>query len=425
MKYWLCCLFSLLLLSLSAQSVVQDANLRLRNGNLQPTTIPSLLEYKDSATYKLDGSPVTTFEIRSSRRHQKGLNIVGFYCQRHSLYWINATGTILDFDLWYGPLEVRSGINGFKIALESGTIKLRFPTKRPRKLKMRSGYDSVDPVNNPVEIYEIQTPPPGTMDGISITAYYFPRQNIYWLHKVGGIAGFNLWYGPFTLGQTQQSLELMVRLNKFKFFVGQPIQVQVIVKNNSNFPQILRFSSGLKGDYRIDSRFRWSENRFFTQAFTQVTVPAYSEVLLLGHKHTNQDFPLSPGNHSIVGIAKTTNLGRLRSQPVTFSVVGGDFNVNQAMTKAVDLITKRRYAEAIILLQRIISFEASNNIAHYNLACAYALSNQIDRALNALEDSFRFGYTDFTHAWVDSDLSNIHNHPRFKMLLRKYDPNHR
>lgn len=409
---------------LAQKHLFQDAQMRLNRGELRPSGPPPTLVYVEQLRYQNDGSLVEEFPIRSSKRGG-GLDVVGYHSARHSLFWVHATGTMLKLDLWYGPISMRSSTTAFASALEAGTINLPFPTEFPIRLDRKVGYDSTDPVNNPVEVYVIQSPPPRTVDGITITAYYFPRQSLYWLHREGGLAGFNHWYGPFALGQhSQQPLELFVRLNKSNFRIGENIGIQVVVKNNSNVPQTLRFSSGLQGDYQIDSTFQYSQNRVFTQALTQVSVPAYAEATILNYKHSRRDYPLSPGRHSIIGLANPMGPGAIRSEPVIFSVTGGiNVNNDDAMTKAVDLITKQRYAEAIILLLRVVGNEPNNEIAYYNLACAYSLSNQIDKAIDALENAFRTGYNDYSHVWLDSDLGNIHNHPRFKRLLKQYDPN--
>lgn len=411
-------------LNAQSQRIFRDANVRLSQGNLRPSSPPPTLRYVSRLSYQLDGSAVEEFMIQNSRR-DKGLEVVGYYCARHSLYWVHAMGTFLNLNLWYGPITVRTGINGFRIAIEAGSIQLPFPTEVPDRLDRKEGYESTDPIQNPVEVYLIQSPPPGTVDGITVTAYYFPRQNVYWLHQVGGIAGFNNWYGPFSLGQTQQDLEILVRLNKQNYSLGENIRVQVVVKNNSNYNQVLEFPSGLKGDYRINNLYRYSQDRFFTQAFTRVEVPAYSEAVLLNYTHRRRDYPLPQGRYKIVGLAETSNMGSLRSEAVDFSVAGVSFDPEDSMTKALDLITKARYVEAIILLQNLIAQNPNDAIAHYNLACAYSLSNQIQKALDSLEMSFRCGYDDFSHAWVDSDLSNIHSHPRFEALLRQYDRDRR
>ena len=143
--------------------------------------------------------------------------------------------------------------------------------------------------------------------------------------------------------------------------------------------------------------------------------------MLLGKDHTNRDYSLAVGAHTVVGLAKTMNFGLLQSNPVSFTVQRGIIiDTSGDMDKAIDLIKKQRYAEAIVLLQIMISNSPGNAIAYYNLACAYSLSNQTEKALEALEMSFRCGYNDFSNVWVDSDLVNIRNLPRFDELIRIY-----
>lgn len=53
----------------------------------------------------------------------------------------------------------------------------------------------------------------------------------------------------------------------------------------------------------------------------------------------------------------------------------------------------------------------------YNLACAFALKGDTDRALDALEQSVREGYRGFAWMLRDGDLKSLRELPRFKKLL--------
>jgi tetratricopeptide (TPR) repeat protein len=416
--------FLLLFTFTSAQEIQKEAQEKMASLSLlNRSEKPEYLQYLQRLNYVLDGSPVIAFPIRSHRR-DRGLEVEGFYNRTHSLYWVHAEGAFLNMDLWYGPLALRTEIEGFKEGLEAGTIRLPFPTPTPQQLERFSGYESTDPVNNPVQTYILQAPPSEVLDGITIIAYYFPRMNVFWIHKQGGIAGFNDWYGPFSLGQASPNrLELVATVSTATCQHPVLAEIEIKVHNHSRRDQTLRFSSSLQGDYEIDSRYRYSSNRFFTMAFTQVHVPAGSSAVLLRYAHTSRDYPLAAGEHRLTAFAQTANLGLIQSEPVSFFVGGPidpHFDRDKEMQQASDLLRKQRYAEAIILLNHILSRFPRYANAHYNLACAYALSNQIDRALDALENAFRSGFRDFAHAWVDSDLNNLHNHPRFNALIREY-----
>ncbi len=66
---------------------------------------------------------------------------------------------------------------------------------------------------------------------------------------------------------------------------------------------------------------------------------------------------------------------------------------------------------------RLLRLRPLDPIAHYNLACSYALLGQVDRAIDALRRSVRLGYADVAHLEQDSDLDNIRNDPRYKEML--------
>ena len=54
---------------------------------------------------------------------------------------------------------------------------------------------------------------------------------------------------------------------------------------------------------------------------------------------------------------------------------------------------------------------------YYNLACAYSLLNQKDKAIDNFKKSLNLGYNDRAHIEEDTDLDNIRKDKRFKKLL--------
>ncbi|MDR3272825.1 MAG: transglutaminase-like domain-containing protein, partial [Flavobacteriaceae bacterium] len=66
-----------------------------------------------------------------------------------------------------------------------------------------------------------------------------------------------------------------------------------------------------------------------------------------------------------------------------------------------------------------------SNFIYYNLACVYSLQNQKKKAVDAFAESVKYGYSDYAHAKVDSDLDNIRKEKRFVELMNnlaeKYD----
>jgi hypothetical protein len=58
-------------------------------------------------------------------------------------------------------------------------------------------------------------------------------------------------------------------------------------------------------------------------------------------------------------------------------------------------------------------------LAHYNLACSYALLKKVDPAIKALRKAIELGYCDFRYLREDHDLDAIRHDPRFRQLLRE------
>jgi hypothetical protein len=55
----------------------------------------------------------------------------------------------------------------------------------------------------------------------------------------------------------------------------------------------------------------------------------------------------------------------------------------------------------------------------YNLACAFALSGQKEKALDNLEKAISAGFTDRQQYESDSDLDSLRETERFKELLKR------
>lgn len=77
--------------------------------------------------------------------------------------------------------------------------------------------------------------------------------------------------------------------------------------------------------------------------------------------------------------------------------------------------------EAIPAHRRAAEFEGEQfqNIAVYNLACAYALTHQSEQAIETLEAAVQGGYDDLEKIASDSDLFALHPTTRFAKLLAR------
>ena len=77
--------------------------------------------------------------------------------------------------------------------------------------------------------------------------------------------------------------------------------------------------------------------------------------------------------------------------------------------------------EAIEAHKKAATYEPTRGIALYNLACAYSLTEQPDKAMEALHASRAAGF-DLTEVIAeDSDLDNLREDPRFQQLLAELE----
>jgi tetratricopeptide (TPR) repeat protein len=88
---------------------------------------------------------------------------------------------------------------------------------------------------------------------------------------------------------------------------------------------------------------------------------------------------------------------------------------------ATNLTLKGRYEDGMTIDQRLILLRPNDYLAHYNLACSYALLRQPDLALKTLRRAIELGYRDFRYMKQDRDLESVRRDPRFKQLLREFE----
>jgi tetratricopeptide (TPR) repeat protein len=86
-----------------------------------------------------------------------------------------------------------------------------------------------------------------------------------------------------------------------------------------------------------------------------------------------------------------------------------------------NLTLKGRYAQGLQIDKRLIGLRPNDPLAHYNLACSYALLKRPDQSLKSLRRAVELGYRDFRYMREDRDLDSIRTDPRFRQLLREYE----
>lgn len=98
-------------------------------------------------------------------------------------------------------------------------------------------------------------------------------------------------------------------------------------------------------------------------------------------------------------------------------IVRRDPGYVEALQLLGDNYTKRgRYNEGLGVDERLAELEPENPLVFYNLACSYSLTDQCDRAADAIEKAVSLGYRDFKWLAKDPDLRKLREHSRFKRI---------
>ncbi len=85
-----------------------------------------------------------------------------------------------------------------------------------------------------------------------------------------------------------------------------------------------------------------------------------------------------------------------------------------------NLTLKGRFADGLDIDKKLISLRPADPLAHYNLACSYALMKKTELAINTLSRAIELGYRDFRYIREDHDLDAVRADPRFRQLLRQF-----
>lgn len=86
-----------------------------------------------------------------------------------------------------------------------------------------------------------------------------------------------------------------------------------------------------------------------------------------------------------------------------------------------NLTLKGRYAEGLQIDKKLVKLRPSDPLAHYNLACSYALLKRGELAIRTLRRAVELGYRDFRYMREDRDLDSIRHDPRFRAIIREFE----
>jgi tetratricopeptide (TPR) repeat protein len=95
-------------------------------------------------------------------------------------------------------------------------------------------------------------------------------------------------------------------------------------------------------------------------------------------------------------------------------------NYVEALQILGDDYTRRgRYVEGLKIDERLCKLRPDDALVHYNLACSFSLTAQLDLAIEALEVAINLGYRDFKWMAQDPDLENLREHADYKKIQAK------
>jgi tetratricopeptide (TPR) repeat protein len=84
-----------------------------------------------------------------------------------------------------------------------------------------------------------------------------------------------------------------------------------------------------------------------------------------------------------------------------------------------DYTRRGRFAEGLKLDERLSLLRPDDAVVHYNLACSYSLTSQIEQAFESLHAAIELGYRDFKSLDKDPDLVNLRRHEEYKKIRAK------
>ncbi len=82
--------------------------------------------------------------------------------------------------------------------------------------------------------------------------------------------------------------------------------------------------------------------------------------------------------------------------------------------EALKLLTQKNYPEAIEKFLEAMKVMPENPTAYYNMACAYSLTKDADRALENIKKAYDLGMDNVGQLLTDPDLNHLRSDPRFQ-----------
>ncbi len=83
------------------------------------------------------------------------------------------------------------------------------------------------------------------------------------------------------------------------------------------------------------------------------------------------------------------------------------------------LMRQKRFPQAMQILDRLKQQAPEMPELHYNLACYFSLTGDIEKGLDALAEAIRKGYSDMKGLDADPDLKALRDHPDYSTIPRR------
>jgi tetratricopeptide (TPR) repeat protein len=84
-----------------------------------------------------------------------------------------------------------------------------------------------------------------------------------------------------------------------------------------------------------------------------------------------------------------------------------------------DYTRRGRFQDGLRIDEQLCILRPEDALSHYNLACSYSLTGQLEQAATVLERAILLGYRDFTWMARDPDLQNLRKSPHYKRIREK------
>jgi len=101
-------------------------------------------------------------------------------------------------------------------------------------------------------------------------------------------------------------------------------------------------------------------------------------------------------------------------------IVGRDSDYVEALQILGDAYTRRgEFADGLKVDEQLARLRPDDALVHYNLACSYSLTGQLERSGASLEKALELGYRDFKWIVSDPDLKNLRRHALYRKIRAK------